>query len=90
MPESQSHSGLPVDGYTDQSTAKVTLVNEFKQDEERLVRKTEQSYGTHGFELDHHWAAIARTHFQEGFMALNRSVFQPRRIGLPEDVQAKP
>ena len=34
---------------------------------------------------DPRWFAIARTHFQEGFMALNRSVFQPQRIKLPED-----
>ena len=34
---------------------------------------------------DPRWAAIARTHFQEGFMALNRAVFQPQRISLPED-----
>ena len=27
--------------------------------------------------LDQRWVAIARTHFQEGFMALNRAVFQP-------------
>lgn len=30
-------------------------------------------------------ALVARTHFQEGFMALNRAVFQPQRIKLPED-----
>jgi len=34
---------------------------------------------------DPRWLAIARTHFQEGFMALNRAVFQPTRIKLPED-----
>lgn len=34
---------------------------------------------------DQRWIAIARTHFQEGFMALNRAVFQPQRIELPED-----
>lgn len=33
------HKPLPVAGYTDQSDAKVALVNEFKQDEERLLRK---------------------------------------------------
>ncbi|MCK9361742.1 hypothetical protein M0Q28_06000 [Patescibacteria group bacterium] len=34
---------------------------------------------------DPRWLAVAKTHFQEGFMALNRSVFQPQRISLPED-----
>jgi len=36
-------------------------------------------------DVDQRWLAIARTHFQEGFMALNRSVFQPGRVKLPED-----
>lgn len=34
---------------------------------------------------DPRWLAIARTHIQEGFMALNRAVFQPQRIKLSED-----
>ncbi len=34
---------------------------------------------------DKRWLAIARTHIQEGFMALNRAVFQPQRVKLPED-----
>ena len=34
---------------------------------------------------DRRWLAIARTHTQEAFMALNRAVFQPQRIKLPED-----
>jgi hypothetical protein len=79
------HKGLPVHGYQPQNDAKVALVNEFKQDEERLLRKLESLAATElGFH-DPRWAAIARTHFQEGFMALNRSVFQPQRISLPED-----
>jgi len=88
------HKGLPVSGYQPQSDAKVALVNEFKQDEERLLRKIE-ALGSRvvppgvveGFDVDGRWAAIAKTHFQEGFMALNRSVFQPSRIGLPEDAE---
>lgn len=83
---------LPVAGYTAQSTGKVALVNTFKQDEERLLRKIDEiSAGRSeaGAALyDGRWAAIARTHIQEGFMALNRSVFQPQRIALPEDAAA--
>lgn len=81
------HNGLPVHGYQPQSDAKVALVNEFKQDEERLLRKIEAALGAgvNSPDLDGRWAAIARTHFQEGFMALNRAVFQPQRISLPED-----
>ena len=91
---SEEHKPLPVSGYTPQSDAKVALVNSFKEDEERLLRKLD-AISAQTFHLpktdgtvsapDHRWIAIARTHFQEGFMALNRAVFQPQRIRLPED-----
>lgn len=89
------HKPLPVAGYTAQSDAKVALVNDFKQDEERLLRKIDALFaqerapvktpGEPVFEPDGRWLAIATTHFHEGFMALNRAVFQPQRIKLPED-----
>jgi len=93
------HKPLPVAGYTDQSDAKVALVNEFKQDEERLLRKLDAMtkavhdprYDVHipasplAAATDQRWLAIARSHFQQGYMALNRAVFQPQRIRLPED-----
>lgn len=94
------HKGLPVAGYQPQSDEKVQLVNEFKADEERLLRKLDRyfaaverkSSGNTDVDtilsapvVDMRWVAIARTHFQEGFMALNRAVFQPQRIRLPED-----
>jgi len=104
-------NGLPVHGYQPQTEDKVALVNEFKQDEERLLRKLDalgdgplyqfvnKDNGepclpgeghdtvlrTIGVATDKRWVAVARTHFQEGFMALNRAVFQPQRIKLPED-----
>jgi hypothetical protein len=34
---------------------------------------------------DPRWLAVARTDFQRAYMALNRAVFQPQRIQLPED-----
>lgn len=82
-----------VAGYTPQSDDKVKLVNEFKADEERLLRKLDKiglpttgfSSTTNDLRHDQRWLAIARSHFQEGFMALNRAVFQPTRIKLPED-----
>lgn len=94
MPE--EHTPLPVAGYTAQSDEKVALVNSFKADEERLLRKLDHLLGQQGnvsprdvhdgkAMVDPRWIAIARTHFQEGFMALNRAVFQPQRIRLPED-----
>ncbi len=77
--------GLPVSGYRPQSDANIALVNEFKADEERLLRKIDALYGALSIHYDQRWLSIARTHFQEGFMALNRAVFQPQRIKLPED-----
>lgn len=37
------------------------------------------------FTVDQRWLAVARSHFEQGYMALNRAVFQPQRIKLPED-----
>ena len=93
-----SYPGTPkVHGYQPQSDAKVALVNRFKEMEERLLRELDAMYGqmvpnpdpnhpaAEVAKYDMRWAAVARTHFQEGFMALNRAVFQPQRIKLPED-----
>lgn len=104
---SEDHKPLPVHGYTAQPDAKVALVNEFKQDEERLLRKLDTFATTRNIpvsaedmrnntismptvsswatEIDQRWLAIARTKFEEAYMALNRAVFQPKRVQLPED-----
>lgn len=84
---------LPVAGHTPQSDAKVALVNEFKADEERLLRQIDRMHdevnqiGESGWQsrYDEYWLMEARRHLQVGFMALNRAVFQPQRIKLPED-----
>jgi len=75
--------GLPVAGYKPQSPEAVALVNSFKLAEERLLRSIEDAQVPAG--LAPRWVAIARTHFEQGFMALNRAVFQPGRVALPED-----
>jgi hypothetical protein len=103
---SEEHKPLPVSGYTPQSDAKVALVNSFKEDEERLLRKLDKlQMNPQASQLassikpgefrelaaneqiltDPRFLALARTHLQIGFMALNRAVFQPQRIRLPED-----
>lgn len=93
----EEHKGLPVAGYQPQSDEKVKLVNSNKEAEERLLRLVEKlfqaaddnpvtDYGGRVYSSDKRWLAIARTHFEQGFMALNRSIFQPQRIALPEDV----
>lgn len=87
----EENKGLPVHGYTSQSNELVKIVNENKIAEEELLRRldklADQSRGDR-LGLPNHdprWLAIARTHFEQGFMAMNRAVFQPKRINLPTD-----
>jgi hypothetical protein len=77
------HPPMPVAGYTSQSADKIAAVNDNKETEERLLRVLDVMLTDEQF--DKRWIAIARTHFEEGFMALNRAVFRPQRIELPED-----
>lgn len=81
-------------GFTDQSEKNKAYVNENKYAEERILRTLEHLEGE-GY--DGRNLAIARTKFQEAFMWMNRAIFQPQRIELPEDtpvsvipVMAKP
>jgi len=71
-------------GYTPQSQNAVDIVNEHKQVEERLLRRLDALYSAAEF-YDRRFLSIAQTHFEQGFMALNRAVFKPKRIMLPED-----
>lgn len=57
-------------------------------DGEATVFPAEQEGEGARVEFDPRWLAIARTGFEQAFMALNRAVFQPQRIALPEDVEA--
>ena len=77
------HSGLPVSGYRAQSDDKVALVNANKDIEERVLRILDDLKASPG--VDGRWLAIGRTSIEQGFMAVNRAVFQPSRASLPED-----
>jgi hypothetical protein len=77
------HEGLPVAGYQPQPEDRVAVVNGHKESEERILRHIEVLVASEY--INPRWAAIAKTHFEEGFMALNRAVFQPSRVKLPED-----
>lgn len=79
------HTGLPVKGYQPQSGDKVAAVNANKETEERILRQIETLLRSSPFPVDPRWLAIAKTHFEEGFMAFNRGIFMPSRIALPED-----
>lgn len=83
MPE-EKHSGLPVSGYRPQNDENVRVVNTNKELEERVLRQIDAILrAAPQNEWDPRWAAVAKTHIEQGFMALNRAIFRPERIKLP-------
>jgi hypothetical protein len=80
----QGFKAPPIKGYQDVSGSKQGLVNENKDMEECLLRHVEALMSA-GDADQKRWCAIAKTHFEQGFMALNRAVFNPKRIKLPGD-----
>lgn len=76
--------GLPVAGYQAQSAQNIDLVNANKVAEEIILRNLDDLAEMP--EVDKRWLAIARTQIEQGFMAMNRAIFKPGRVTLPEDV----
>ena len=72
--------GLPVKGYRSQQESNIQLVNENKVAEEKILRTIDSLMDNP--EIDKRWLAIARTNIEQGFMALNRSIFKPERITI--------
>ena len=63
-------------GYRDLSASEINLMNAVKSMETEVADLWREIAGEDG--IDGRWFAIARTHFQEGFSALVRSIAQPR------------
>lgn len=63
-------------GYQPQTPQKIDADNTNKGFENDLGRWFKQLQADVE-DIDGRWVSIARTHFQHGFMALNRAVFQP-------------
>ncbi len=82
---SGQHQGLPVAGYQPQSDVKVAIVNINKELEERCLRQVDAMMADKAAGHDPRMVALAKTGIQESFMWLNRAVFQPARVKLPED-----
>jgi len=78
------HKGLPVAGYRPQSQEAVELVNSMKAHEETVLRALDNLSSRE--DIDKRWLAIGRTSLEQGFMAVNRSVFKPARAKLAGDV----
>lgn len=72
-----------IKGFTDQSERNKALVNKNKILEERVLRQIDKLKGIEG--LDQRCIALAMTNVQDAFMWMNRGIFQPQRIKLPED-----
>jgi hypothetical protein len=72
-----SHKPMPVAGYSPQSQANVDAVNRNERLEEEVLRAIDELQTT---SADARWLAIARTDIEKGFMALNRAIFQPKRL----------
>lgn len=78
-----THRGLPVAGYQPQTDAAVDRVNAMKRAEERVLRALDDLAARE--DVDKRWLAIGRTQIEQGFMAVNRSIFRPGRVALPEE-----
>lgn len=78
MPD--DHQPLPVSGYKPQSQETVDLVNSNKREEELALRNLDH-LATLDF-VDKRWLAIGRTHLEQAYMAINRSIFKPNRISF--------
>lgn len=65
-----------ITGYQQQPQSKVDAVNTTKGIENDLGDWLNQLV-TDIPDVDMRWIAVARTHLQQGFMALNRAVFRP-------------
>lgn len=74
------HQALPVAGYKPQSGHSVQTVNNNKRVEEETLRLLDMYADLP--EVDKRWLAIGRTHLEQAWMAINRSIFKPDRVKL--------
>ena len=74
------HQGLPVAGYRPQNAEAVARVNACKLVEESVLRILDEMAARD--DIDKRWLAIGRSHIEQGFMAVNRSIFRPARVEL--------
>lgn len=79
------HPAPLVHGYKPISQLKLDTVNKNKIVEEQSLRLLD-SLGNIP-DVDKRWLAIGRTHLEQAWMAINRSIFKPDRAQLPNDEQ---
>ncbi len=64
-----------ISGYRDLTEEEISLMNDIKGMEIEVAQLWKEVFSEAG--VDKRWAAVARTHFQEGFSALIRSIAKP-------------
>lgn len=64
-----------ISGYRDLTQDEIDAMNIVKDAEKDLGEVWRQTVAIEG--VDKHWAAVAKTHFEEGFSALVRSIAKP-------------
>lgn len=79
------HEGLPVAGYRAQNDGAVALVNINKVMEGTILLHLDAMKASQ--KVNQRWLAIGRTHIEQGFMAINRAVFQPGRANIDVSVE---
>lgn len=72
-----------IKGFTDQPERNKALVNENKILEEQVLRQIDKLKRIE--DLDQRCIAEPMTQIQLAFMWMNRGIFQPQRIDLPDD-----
>jgi hypothetical protein len=75
--------GLPIPGYVPQNPRAISKVSFHKELEEHVLQAMDTMKDPSVY--DQRWLAIAKTHIEQGFMALNRAVFKPTRVILSGD-----
>lgn len=80
MSEREPKQGLPVGGYRPQSAEAIAAVNSVKVYEETVLRILDAVAADPELKADPRWFAIGRTQIEQGFMAINRSIFKPSRL----------
>ncbi len=61
----------------------VLRVKDHRKIEERVLRLLDRYEVSP--EVDKRWLAIGRSHLEQGFMAINRAVFEQKRADLSDD-----
>lgn len=80
------HKAPPIKGYQDIPDLKLKMVNDLKESEEMVLRRIDLlEVAPEDFKVDKRWLSIARTHVQQGYMAMTRALLNPQRISLPGD-----